>query len=115
MGLDIYDLFINRKKIDISVDLRISKDLDYLLLKEKELKEYSENAGEECIIGVWGYPLPRGRIEGYGVHTRKKADKIIYAQRQEKDKRIYFGTFYYDLAWFERKKKRLRDSLATVG
>lgn len=114
MGLDIYHAFINRRKIDISVDLRVSKDLDYILLKEEELKEYSEKTGEDCVIGIWGYPLPQGRIEGYGIHTKKEADVIIDAQRQKKDNRIYFGTFYYDLAWFERKKERLQSKFAAA-
>ncbi len=112
MALGIYEKFVNRTKIDVPIDLRTSKNLDYILSEEQKLKNYSKSKGEECVIGIWGYPLPHGRIEGYGLHTREEADEILAEQRQIKDNRIFFAGFYYTLSWFERKKQRLKANLS---
>ncbi len=115
MPKDIYEKFVKRTKIDIPTDLRTSKNLNYILSKEQELKNHSKNIGEECVIGIWGYPRPCGRIEGYGIHTKTEAETILSEQKKKKDNRIVFGDLYYSLSWFKRKKERLKKNEVSLS
>ncbi len=107
--MNIYEIYTERNKIDISQNLRMSRDAPYVMSIEEKLLQAEKELGEECVICAWGYPLPHGKIEGYGIHTRQEADKILTFQREHKGATIFLNPNYFDKEWFKQKRKRLRE------
>ncbi len=104
---DAYSLFLNRRKIDIKQNLRMSKDMEYIIEVEEKLKKAEDSLGESCVIGLWGHPLPHGQAEGYGIYTKREIDDLLAKQKSSRTLPIHLSNHYFDLSWFQRKKERL--------
>ena len=108
---EIYDLYINRKVIELPEDLRTSKSLDYVVSKFEELKAFERGVNEECVIGIWGFPMPHGRHEGYGLYTRREYNALLNAQAKNTVALIHLAPKCYDKNWFKRKIEKRKGSL----
>lgn len=106
---EIFQAYKNRRVIDVPHDLFSSPDIDYVLAKFQELKAFEEEAGEEAIIGIWGFPRPHGRPRGHGLYTRSEYDTILTAQERNSRALIFLAPDGHDKYWFERKISGLRE------
>lgn len=105
---EIYQVYRNRRVVQMPVDLLNGHDLDRVLEKFEELTRFEATVREEAVIGVWGYKGPYDKPKGFGLHTRRQYDRIITAQSANKIGRIYLAPRCFDRTWFERRLQRLQ-------
>ncbi len=87
-------------EISLPLPLRTSKDLTYVLQKERELEAFSKKVGEECVIVPLSYAMSVDRY-------------VVMRKRDAENDEIRTGPYprpsvCYDKSWFQRKKERLR-------
>ncbi len=87
--------------INLPHSLRTSKDINYIKKIENILKKQCQKENTEVIIGIFSN---HSSVDRYVLMP-----KSIY-RKEVKKERDYpkLSMLYYDLAWFKRKKRRLK-------